>query len=75
MIFTRHQLFELVWTIPIQQLAKEYGYSDVGLSKICRKHHIPLPQRGYWAKVNAGVNTNRPKLDLNFEDYKHRHSF
>lgn len=62
MTFTRRQLFDLVWSKPIQQLAKEYGYSDVGLAKICRKHNIPLPPRGYWSKVSAGINTKIPNF-------------
>lgn len=31
-----------------------YGPSDVGLVKICKKLGIPVPPRGYWAKVKAG---------------------
>lgn len=28
--------------------------SDVGLAKLCRRHSIPLPPRGHWAKLAAG---------------------
>lgn len=35
-------------------LAKEFDISDVGLAKVCRKHEIPLPGLGHWAKVAAG---------------------
>lgn len=28
--------------------------SDVGLAKLCRRHTIPLPPRGHWAKLAAG---------------------
>jgi hypothetical protein len=38
----------------MQNLAPKYGVSDVGLAKACRKLHIPLPGRGYWAKKAAG---------------------
>lgn len=58
----RTQLYELVWISPITKLAEEYGLSDVGLSKICRKYQIPLPPRGYWAKLAAGKNTIKPRL-------------
>ena len=47
---------------PILSLAKEYGFSDVGFSKICRRHSIPLPPRGYWAKVSAGLKVSNPPL-------------
>ena len=36
------------------KLAKQYGISDVGLAKVCRKLAIPVPGRGYWAKKEAG---------------------
>jgi hypothetical protein len=35
-------------------LAKEFGVSDVALHKICRKHNIPNPPLGSWAKKAAG---------------------
>lgn len=51
---TRKQLYDLVWTRPMTKLAKEFGLSDVALHKICRKHDIPVPPRGYWAKKEFG---------------------
>ncbi|MGE5546435.1 MAG: hypothetical protein ACM33T_06035 [Solirubrobacterales bacterium] len=51
---TREQLYSLVWSEPIQRLAARFGISDVGLAKNCRAMHIPLPPRGYWAKLKAG---------------------
>lgn len=50
----RETLYEQVWTDPVKVVAQRYGLSDVGLAKICRKLHIPIPSRGYWAKVKAG---------------------
>ena len=51
---TRLELYNLVWSQPTSQLSKALGYSDVGIAKICRKHRIPRPPRGYWAKKQAG---------------------
>ena len=62
MYLSRSQLYELVWSKPITSLAKEYGFSDVGFSKICRRHNIPLPPRGYWARVGAGLKISKPEL-------------
>lgn len=59
---TRKKLYDLVWTKPMTRLSKEFGFSDVGLAKICRKHDIPLPERGYWAKLDAGHHV--PKRSL-----------
>ncbi len=53
-ILTRKELYESVWKEPIVKLAKEWGMSDVGLAKACRRHDIPIPPRGYWAKKEFG---------------------
>ncbi|MFC6487706.1 hypothetical protein [Nitratireductor sp. GCM10026969] len=51
---TREQLYALVWDRPVTKLAKDFGLSDVALHKICRKHNIPTPPLGYWAKKAHG---------------------
>lgn len=51
---TRSELYERIWTQPVVQVAKEYGLSDVGLRKKCKKFKIPLPPLGYWAKKQFG---------------------
>jgi hypothetical protein len=59
---SRAELYEAVWSKPTVQLAGEYGLSDVGLAKICRRLDIPVPGRGYWRKKEAGQDV--PKLPL-----------
>ena len=51
---TRQELYEMVWAEPKTSLAKKFGVSDVWLSKICRAATVPIPPRGYWAKIAAG---------------------
>ena len=58
----RQQLYDEVWTDPVTVVAERYGLSDVGLAKICRKLSIPVPTRGYWAKVKAGKKMRRIAL-------------
>lgn len=60
--YTREELYELVWSVSMLRLSKRFGLSDVGLAKTCRKHDIPLPPPGYWAKVRAGQTP--PKTPL-----------
>lgn len=62
MKLTRHQLHAKVWEKPMTHLAREFGLSDVGLAKICRKYGIPIPERGYWAKVEAGYKVVKKPL-------------
>ena len=57
--FTRRQLYELVWSKPMVTVATELGLSDVALAKICSRHRIPTPPRGYWAKLQAGKKTKQ----------------
>jgi hypothetical protein len=53
--FERHALYAEIWAEPMTSVAKRYGLSDVGLRKICLKLDVPLPPRGYWARLaNSG---------------------
>jgi len=52
--YNRQEIYEAIWTEPIQHVAKRYKISDVGLAKVCRRLDIPRPGRGYWAIKAAG---------------------
>lgn len=47
------ELSTLVWTKSVSQLAADLGVSDKAVSKHCKKRDIPIPPRGYWAKLKA----------------------
>jgi len=47
------EMTKLVWEKSTVVLAKELGVSDVAIAKFCKKHNIPKPERGYWAKQKA----------------------
>src|SRR5258708_4469613 len=59
---TREELYEQVWKTPMQKLATKFGLSDVGLAKLCKRHHIPVPGRGYWARLRVGQKLKRELL-------------
>ena len=61
-ILTRQQLYERAWTTPIDNLATELGLSGRGLGKLCARHNIPVPPRGYWAKKAFGKRVSQPRL-------------
>jgi hypothetical protein len=61
-VLTRQELFELVWSVPMRTLAQRYGMTDVALKKRCKKHDIPTPGVGYWARVAAGQEPKCPAL-------------
>lgn len=52
--YNRVQVYEEIWSEPMQHVARRYDISDVGLAKICKKLKIPRPGLGYWAKKTAG---------------------
>lgn len=75
---SRSELYEQVWNVAITRLSKEYGLSDVGLAKICKRNNIPRPPRGYWARKAAGYKVKRlplpPGEDVAIEITPHPYS-
>jgi hypothetical protein len=59
---TRGELFDLVWSTPMNKLARRFGLSDVGLAKTCERFHIPRPPQGHWARVAWNHKSDRPSL-------------
>jgi hypothetical protein len=51
---TREELYRRVWQTPMSTLATEFGISDSGLLKLCKRLDVPCPPRGYWARQRAG---------------------
>ena len=60
--YDRAALYEQVWSQPAQEVAKSYGISGVRLGKVCRKLQVPVPPRGYWARVQNGYSVTKPPL-------------
>jgi hypothetical protein len=59
---SREELYERVWTEPVAAVAERWGISGPGLAKACRRAEIPVPPRGYWAKVHAEKKPRRTPL-------------
>jgi hypothetical protein len=51
---SRRDLYEAVWAEPMTTTASRYGLSDRGLAKLCERHQIPVPARGYWRRKETG---------------------
>jgi len=60
----REELYTLVWSEPMRTLSARFGISDVALKKTCARAGIPTPDRGYWAKKEAGKSTSQESLPL-----------
>ncbi len=51
---TREWLYDLVWSFPLEEAAKQLEFSSSRLSKACKTMEIPCPTNGYWMKLRAG---------------------
>lgn len=69
---TRRALYDLVWSRPMTRVAEDLGISDVALKKVCDKHRVPTPPRGFWAKKEAGKPTKQIQLHST-SDPQHEH--
>ncbi len=58
----RNILYAEVWENPPSVVAKKYGTTDWSIRSMCKRMDIPLPDRGYWAKVKAGKPVEKAPL-------------
>ena len=61
-IYTRKELYELVWNYPLIELATKFNIETQYLKDICLENKIPLPTRGYWSKVKFNKEIEKPTL-------------
>jgi len=66
----RTALYARVWSEPVTRLAKEYGLSDVGFAKLCKRNDRPRPARGFWARKVAGHKPGTEPLPRPGEDWE-----
>ncbi len=52
---SRQDLYDQVWSTPMTRLAKEYGYSDVGLQKSAKSTRSQL------LELDTGLKSNSVK--------------
>lgn len=60
--FTRNELYDLIWSNPLSQVAKTYNLTDNDLRKRCKEFNIPIPYNGYWQKVKYNKPVKKEKL-------------
>lgn len=59
---SRKELYDLVWSEPLRNLSGRFGISDVAIKRCCQRSAVPTPERGYWARKDAGKETFIPDL-------------
>jgi len=68
MKLTRQQLYLLLWSRPLEDVAKLLGLSLVTVAKRCKQFNVPRPERGYWRKVETGRPAQPATLDMPEQD-------
>lgn len=59
---TREELYALVWSTPMSKVAAQFNVSGSYMARVCTILRVPRPQRGYWAKLQAGRAPKPPPL-------------
>ncbi|MEP6263002.1 MAG: hypothetical protein ABJ092_15605 [Gillisia sp.] len=67
-VFSREELYKLVWKIPVKQITEDYMVSYQSFKKLCSDNKIPLPPNGYWSKKKFGKES--PPTPLPIQDLK-----
>jgi len=78
---TRQELYDLVWSKPMKAAAASVSMSSGSLNRICHRHGVPMPPRGYWTSLQAGhpvqktplpARSKAPRIDLQSNPRKPR---
>lgn len=56
---SRKQLYDEVWTISVQGVAKKYNLHYQQLLNSCKEANIPIPPSGYWTKLKCGKDVSQ----------------
>ena len=59
---SREELYDLVWSIPMVKVAAKFSVSGSYMARVCSALNVPRPDRGYWAKLEAGKAPDQPAL-------------
>ena len=53
-MISRDELYRLVWSKPMTQVAEQFAVSGTYMARVCALLNVPRPERGYWAKLAVG---------------------
>jgi hypothetical protein len=51
---TRRELYNLIWSHEMPQVAAHLGFSEWQIRQICENHRVPLPTAAFWRDNAAG---------------------
>jgi hypothetical protein len=62
MKLSREQLHDLVWSMPMTEIARRSGVRDQHIARACDSAEVARPSAGYWQKVEHGKSVTRMAL-------------
>lgn len=62
MILSRQQLYDLVWLMPMTEIARQNGLRDQHIARACDGAEVSRPRAGYWQKVGHDKKVTRIAL-------------
>ena len=69
-VLSRRELYDLVWSKPIASILQMYELKNSELKKILSEMSIPLPEMGYWQKIQYGKTVEIKKLPIDYSGRK-----
>jgi hypothetical protein len=67
---SRKQLYDEVWKISVQGVAKKYNLHYQQLLNSCKEANIPIPPSGYWTRLKCGKDVSQEVIELLQSDIK-----
>ena len=64
--FKRQHLYDLLWSTPLAAIVKKYCITNSDLHKLCQTMNIPLPENGYWSKIQFGKEVKIEHIPKNY---------
>lgn len=61
-LVSREELYEMVWSMPMIKVAKQFNVSGSYMARVCSALRVPRPERGHWAKLAVGRAHEKPPL-------------
>ena len=62
MKLSREQLHDLVWSMPMTEIARQSGLRDQHIARACDGAEVARPRAGYWQKLEHGKFVARVAL-------------
>lgn len=69
-VLSRKELYDLVWSKPMTALIQKYEIKNSELRKILSEMSIPIPEMGYWQKIQYGKSVTIKELPIDFSGRK-----